>query len=55
LARKQSTVSGFFSAKRDDGEAMLKIGGVLPFTTIDYPGHLATVVFCQGCPWRCTP
>lgn len=32
---------------------MLKIGGVLPFTTIDYPDHLDTVVFCQGCPWRC--
>jgi len=32
---------------------MLKIGDVLPFTTIDYPGHLAAVVFCQGCPWRC--
>jgi pyruvate formate lyase activating enzyme len=32
---------------------MLKIGGLIPFTTIDYPGHLAAVVFCQGCPWRC--
>jgi len=32
---------------------MLKIGGVIPFTTIDYPGHLAAVLFCQGCPWRC--
>jgi len=32
---------------------MLKIGGVLPFTTIDYPDRLAAVVFCQGCPWQC--
>ncbi len=32
---------------------MLKIGGLTPFTTIDYPDHLAAVVFCQGCPWRC--
>ena len=32
---------------------MLKIGGLLPFTTIDYPDRLAAVVFCQGCPWRC--
>jgi len=31
----------------------LKVGGLLPFTTIDYPGELAAVVFCQGCPWRC--
>lgn len=33
---------------------MLRIGGFTPFTTTDYPGHLAAVVFCQGCPWRCT-
>jgi pyruvate formate lyase activating enzyme len=32
---------------------MLNIGGLTPFTTIDYPGELAAVVFCQGCPWRC--
>ncbi len=32
---------------------MLNIGGVTPFTTIDYPGELAAVIFCQGCPWRC--
>lgn len=33
---------------------MLKIGGLTPCTTIDYPGELAAVVFCQGCPWRCS-
>lgn len=32
---------------------MLSIGGLTPFTTIDYPVKLAAVVFCQGCPWRC--
>jgi pyruvate formate lyase activating enzyme len=31
----------------------LRIGGFTPFTTTDYPGRLAAVVFCQGCPWRC--
>ncbi len=31
----------------------MQVGGVVPLTTIDYPGHLAAVVFCQGCPWRC--
>lgn len=30
------------------------IGGMAPFTTIDFPGKLAAVLFCQGCPWRCT-
>jgi pyruvate formate lyase activating enzyme len=24
-----------------------------PLTTIDFPGRLAAVVYCQGCPWRC--
>ncbi|MGD2117165.1 MAG: anaerobic ribonucleoside-triphosphate reductase activating protein [Chromatiales bacterium] len=31
----------------------LQIGGVTPLTTIDFPGRLAAVIFCQGCPWRC--
>ncbi len=31
----------------------LRIGGYTPLTTIDYPGELAAVIFCQGCPWRC--
>ncbi len=33
--------------------ADLRVGGLTPLTTIDYPGRLAAVVFCQGCPWRC--
>lgn len=35
-------------------ESTLAVGGLVPFTTIDFPGRLAAVVFCQGCPWRCT-
>ena len=31
----------------------LRVGGFVPFTSADYPGALAAVVFCQGCPWRC--
>ena len=31
----------------------LAVGGVTPLTTVDFPGRLAAVVFCQGCPWRC--
>ncbi len=31
----------------------LKVGGVTPFSATDYPGKLASVVFVQGCPWRC--
>ncbi|MBB1093755.1 anaerobic ribonucleoside-triphosphate reductase activating protein [Rhodopseudomonas palustris] len=32
----------------------LRIGGFTPLTTTDYPGELAAVVFCHGCPWRCS-
>ena len=31
----------------------LPVGGLVPLTTVDFPGHVAAVVFCQGCPWRC--
>ncbi len=31
----------------------LTVGGLTGITTIDFPGQLAAVVFCQGCPWRC--
>lgn len=34
-------------------DCTLKVGGLAPLTTIDYPGKLAAVLFCQGCPWRC--
>lgn len=31
----------------------LRIGGLTALSTTDYPGRLAAVIFCQGCPWRC--
>lgn len=31
----------------------MKIGGFQPFTLTDYPGHVAAIVFTQGCDWRC--
>lgn len=31
----------------------LRVGGLTPLSTTDWPGLLAAVVFCQGCPWRC--
>lgn len=34
-------------------ERELKVGGYAKFTSTDYPGELAAVVFVQGCPWRC--
>jgi pyruvate formate lyase activating enzyme len=44
-----STKSGRGSASPD----ALRVGGFVPLSTADYPGRLAAVVFCQGCPWRC--
>ena len=31
----------------------IQIGGLVSFTTIDYPGKLAAVLFLTGCPLRC--
>jgi pyruvate formate lyase activating enzyme len=33
--------------------AVLDVGGFVPFSSTDWPGKLAAVVFVQGCPWRC--
>ncbi len=32
---------------------MLRVGGLTPLSTTDWPGMLVAVVFCQGCPWHC--
>ena len=45
-----------FSASKkalDDSSDLIPIAGVVPLTTVDFPERLATVVFTQGCPWRC--
>ena len=43
----QTTIATDITARQ------LKVGGVAPFTSTDYPGKLAAVVFVQGCPWKC--
>ena len=30
-----------------------RVAGIVPFSSVDYPGKLAAVVFLRGCPWRC--
>ena len=35
------------------GGGTLLIGGITPFSTVDWPGKLACVAFLAGCPWRC--
>lgn len=39
---------------RPRAERELRVGGLTPFTSIDFPGRLSAIVFVQGCPWRCT-
>ena len=36
-----------------DHALALHVGGFTPLSLSDWPGQLAAVVFCQGCPWRC--
>ena len=31
----------------------MRIGGLLKFSLIDYPGKVAAVIFTQGCNYRC--
>ena len=40
-------------AGRETAAAQLRIGGLTRLTSVDFPGRLAAVLFCQGCPWRC--
>lgn len=31
----------------------LPLGGLVPLSTVDWPGKLAAVLFTRGCPWSC--
>lgn len=31
----------------------MRIGGLAPLSTCDWPGELVATVFCQGCAWNC--
>lgn len=44
---------GVPSPARTADSAPLRVGGLTPLTTVDFPGRLSAVVYCQGCPWRC--
>jgi pyruvate formate lyase activating enzyme len=42
-----------FTAPSASAAGRLRVGGLVPLSTVDFPGRLAAVVFCQGCCWRC--
>jgi len=54
---KENILSSPVTAKNHPEELKLwqsvRLGGIGPFSTIDYPGYLAGVFFLQGCLWRC--
>lgn len=31
----------------------IRLSGLVPFSSVDFPGSLAAVLFLQGCPWAC--
>ena len=31
----------------------VNFGGIVPFSTVDYPGHVASVIFLRGCHVKC--
>ncbi|MBV1777345.1 anaerobic ribonucleoside-triphosphate reductase activating protein [Burkholderiaceae bacterium DAT-1] len=35
-------------------ESAPAIGGMVPYSSVDWPGVLCAVVFISGCPWRCS-
>ncbi len=37
----------------DVAPAPVPVAGVVPFSSVDWPGALAATLFLQGCPWRC--
>lgn len=51
--RTESAPVSFAARHAQADAAGLRVGGLTRLTSIDFPGRLAAVVFCQGCPWRC--
>ena len=39
--------------RQNEFQTTLRVAGLTPLSTTDFPGQLAAVVFVQGCAWRC--
>jgi pyruvate formate lyase activating enzyme len=33
--------------------SLVPVGGITPFSTVDWPDKIAAVLYLTGCPWRC--
>ena len=42
-----------FTEDRCRRSTRLRVGGLVPLSSVDWPGELAATVFTQGCPWDC--
>ena len=49
----RSSVGGRAPDPAAETGVALRVGGLTQLSLSDWPGQLAAVVFCQGCPWRC--
>lgn len=49
----RTTQAASFAHGRGESERTLRVAGLTRLSTTDFPGHLAAVVFVQGCAWRC--
>lgn len=47
------SVKPVLASQAEPGPTVLRVGGLVPLTTGDFPGCLSAVLFCQGCPWQC--
>jgi pyruvate formate lyase activating enzyme len=34
-------------------KSLVPVGGITPFSTVDWPDRIAAVLYLTGCPWRC--
>jgi pyruvate formate lyase activating enzyme len=41
------------SSSREASTPDLHVGGLVPLSTVDWPGQLVATIFAQGCPWDC--
>lgn len=51
--RAERRAGGYPLAPARAAPGVLRVGGFVGLSVSDFPGELAAVVFCQGCPWRC--
>jgi pyruvate formate lyase activating enzyme len=45
--------SASVSSNRATSTPEFLVGGLVPLSTVDWPGEIVATVFAQGCPWDC--